>query len=122
MDKRLHSQLIRLTDELRELVSSFSTGSVAGSCAMEVYMRTGAERKSAKLSSEFKQLFFVLGLMLSTPEPENPKSLTKANWEKAKQLLEEIFGLYAFMFWPTDDEAPTNEWRDVREVAMPAFL
>jgi hypothetical protein len=89
---------------------------------MEVYMRTETEQKSTKLSSEFKQLFFILGLMLSTPEPENPKSFSKANWERAKQLLEEIFGLYAFMFWPTDDEAPTNEWRDVREVAMPAFL
>jgi len=60
--------------------------------------------------------------MLSSPEPENPKPFTKANWERAKQLLEEVFGLYAFMFWPTDDEAPTNEWRVVREVAMPAFL
>src|SRR5437016_6753522 len=60
--------------------------------------------------------------MLSSPEPENPRLFTKANWERAKQLLEEIFGLYAFMFWPTDDQAPTNEWRDVREVAMPAFL
>jgi hypothetical protein len=122
MDKRLHNELIRLTTELRELVSSSSTESIAGSCAAEVYTRLGVENDAPKLSSEFRQLFFVLGLMLSTPEPETTKPFTKANWEKAKQLLEEIFGLYSFMFWPTDDEVPTNEWRDVREVAMPAFL
>jgi hypothetical protein len=122
MDKRLHSQLIKLTNELRELISTRSTESIAGSSAAEVYTRIGVDEKSPKLSSEFKQLFFILGLMLTTPEPDKPKPFTKANWERAKQLLEEIFGIYAFMFWPTDDEAPSKEWREVREVAMPAFL
>lgn len=122
MDKRLHTELIRLTTELRELVSECSTESIAGSCAAEVYTRIGVEKESPKLSSEFKQLFFALSLMLSTPEPENPKPFTKENWERTKRLLEEIFGLYAFMFWPAEDETPTQEGRDVREVAMPAFL
>jgi SEC-C motif len=122
MDKHLHNQLIRLTTELRKLVSRCSTESIAGSCAAEVYTRIGIEDKRPRLSSEFKQLFFLLGLMLSTPESKNPRSLTKENWERAKRLLEEIFGVYAFMFWPTEEETPTDEWRDVCEVAMPAFL
>ena len=122
MNKTLHSQLITATDKLRDLVSTFSTESVAGSCAMEVLKRVWGEDDSEKLSSEFKQLFFFCGLMLGTPEPENPQPLTKEKWKEAKELLEEIFGLYAFMFWPTEDESPTDEWRDVREVAMPAFL
>jgi hypothetical protein len=89
---------------------------------MEVLKRAWGEDDSDKLSSEFKQLLFFCGLMLGTPEPENPRPLTKEKWKSIKELLEEIFGLYAFMFWPTEDEAPTQAWRDVREVAMPAFL
>jgi len=89
---------------------------------MEVLKRVWGEDDSEKLSSEFRQLFFFLGLMLATPEPENPRPLTKEKWKRVKELLEEIFGLYAFMFWPSEDETPTDEWREVREVAMPAFL
>lgn len=125
MDRRLHEKLVNDTHELRRLISSFSTDSIAGSCAAYVFTRIGVESdKPSELSSQFKQLYFLLGLMLTTAEPEEPKSLDKPAWQKVVRLLEEIFNSYAFMFWPTPEELPTltEEWRDAREVAMPAFL
>jgi hypothetical protein len=125
MDPHLHKKVLDATNELRHLVSSFSTDSIAGSCAAYVFTRIGVESaKPAELSSQFRQLFFLLGLMLTTPEPTQPKPLDKSAWHYMVGLLEEIFGLYAFMFWPTTEELPTltKEWRKTREVAMPAFL
>jgi hypothetical protein len=107
------------------LISSFSTDSIVGSCAAYVFTRIGAESdKPSELSSQFRQLFFLLGIMLTTHEPEKPRPLDKPAWQKVVGLLEKIFGIYAYMFWPTPEELPTltKEWRDAREVAMPAFL
>lgn len=125
MDSALHTQLIKKTTELRELLASFSTEAVAGSCAMHVFTRLGSDKeKPAELSSEFKQLLFLLGLMLTTPEPEQPKTFEDGVWKKVKQLLEDIFNYYAFMFWPTSKELSNvnAQWTKVRQVAMPAFL
>ena len=125
MDHQLHQRVLKSTEELRRLVSSFSTESITASCAASVFTRIGVEsNKPAELSSQFKQLFFLLGLMLTTPEPKVPKALDKQAWQTVVRLLEEIFVSYAFIFWPTSDELPslTKEWRDSREVAMPAFL
>jgi hypothetical protein len=125
MDRRLHENLLNDTNELRRLISSFSTDSIAGSCAAYVFTRIGAESdKPSELSSQFRQLFFLLGIMLTTQEPAQPRPLDKPAWQKVVGLLEKIFGIYAYMFWPTPEELPTltKEWRDAREVAMPAFL
>src|SRR5258708_4074852 len=125
MDPRLHEKLLKDTNELRRLISSFSTESVSGSCAASVFTRIGVEGdKPPELSSQFRQLFFLLGLMLTTREPEQPKPFNKPAWQNVVALLEKIFGIYAFMFWPTQEEllTLTEEWKDAREVAMPAFL
>jgi len=125
MNRRLHDKLLNDTNKLRRLISSFSTESIAGSCAAYVFTRIGVESdKPSELSSQFKQLFFLLGLMLTTAEPKQPKPIDEPAWQRVVALLEEVFGIYAFMFWPTPEELPTltEEWRDAREVAMPAFL
>jgi hypothetical protein len=107
------------------MVGSYSTESVVGSCAVSFLQYLDpSDDETSPLTSRVKQLFFLLGLMLSTPEPEQPKGFEKSEWNKAEKLLEEIFGAYAWMFWPQpgEESAVTDEWRDVREVAMPAFL
>lgn len=62
--------------------------------------------------------------MLSTEESEEPQMFGDLEWQKAVVLLNDIFHAYALMYWPSSEEAPqiTDDWRHVREVAMPAFL
>lgn len=125
MDTRIHQKLLENTEALRKLVSSYSTETIVGSCASYVFTRTGSDHdKPSELSSQFRQLFFLLGIMLSTPEPEEPKPFGESEWKTAVTLLEEIFSAYSWMFWPKPEEIPTltDEWRRAREVAMPAFL
>lgn len=125
MNPRLHQELLNNTEALRKLVGPYSTETIVASCATYFFTYSDSRGgKSSSLSSPVRQLFFLLGLMLSTPEPESPKPFGKSEWEKALRLLEEIFYAYAWMFWPTPEELPnlTDEWRGTRDVAMPAFL
>jgi len=121
MDKRLHDKLIADIADLRNLVSGFSTEIVVGMVAIN-FMRW--PEKDIGLSSPYRQLFFLLGLMLSTPEPTDPHEFDDEAWNKSVNLLERIFFAYAWMFWPTAEEAGrlTQDWKDAREIAMPAFL
>lgn len=74
--------------------------------------------------SPVRQWFFLLGLMLTTPEPKPPKGFGPPQLKRSVELLEAIFSAYARMFWPKPEELPnlTEQWRDVRTVMMPVFL
>ncbi len=76
------------------------------------------------LSAPFCQVFFLLGLMLTTPEPARPRDFGEDEWDQSVDLLDTIVNAYASMFWPTPDELPdlTDAWFETREVAMRAFL
>ena len=124
MEKNLHDHLIRNTEELRDLLRRFSTESIAGMCSSFYLGRLILGSEEQKLVSPGRQPTFLLGLMLSTNEPEKPNQFGKEEWEKAERLLNEIFTSYAWMFWPKPEEIDslTESWKQVREVAMPAFL
>jgi hypothetical protein len=121
MDKRLHDKLIEDMKNLKSLLAKCSTVTVVGMVAAK-FIRWPA--KDIELSSPHRQLFYLLGLMLSTPEPTNPQEYDESAWNDSADLLERIFFAYAWMFWPTAEEARhlNKEWKDVRKIAMPAFL
>lgn len=66
----------------------------------------------------------LLTLLLSTIEPANPKPYEPADWKRTTELLNDAFGSYQELFWPDAEELHdlSDEWKHVREVAMPAFL
>ncbi len=66
----------------------------------------------------------LLTQLLSTFEPGNPKPYTTGDWKKTTELLNEAFGSYRELFWPDAEELHdlSDEWKHIREVAMPAFL
>jgi hypothetical protein len=77
------------------------------------------------LTSPQRQLQYILGLMLTTPEPSSPRDLPDDKWQLALDLSERIFGAYGLMYWPSVKElaaARTDEWRIPRQVVMPIFL
>ena len=124
MEKDLHDHLIRNTEELRDLLRRSSTESIVGMCAAFCFGRLISDNEGQKLISPGRQPNFLLGLMLSTNEPEKPDQFGKEEWEKAENFLNEIFSTYARMFWPKPEEVDslTESWKQAREIAMPAFL
>ena len=121
MDDRLHQQLLEDTQALRELLGRCSSETIVGFVAA-LFLKWPDE--DIGLTSPHKQLFFLLGLMLSTSEPSEPKEFDKEQWRIAQDLLERIVLSYAWMYWPTPEEAGRvgDEWFKTREIAMPAFL
>jgi hypothetical protein len=125
MDKKLHENLIRETEELRKTVAGFSTESIVGSCYLALHPQLGSETENApKLSSKVKQIFFLLGLMLTTEKPEKGKQFGKSDWKKAAELLESIFNKYFFMFLYSSKENPnlSADLLEKEEVVMKYFL
>src|SRR5215210_1295322 len=124
MDNRLHQELVKDTEELRALVGRVSTEAVAGMCGAYALTRFSSDHEEDGLMSPLKQMYFLLGLMLSTSEPENPARFGPDEWRRSVELLDSIFTSYARMYFPNEEELPglSEQWWKVREVAMPAFL
>jgi hypothetical protein len=125
MDSQLHRELLKNTDELRKIVGACSTESIVGySGVYYLKGKLGDDNKNLKLSSQVRQWSFLLGLMLTTAEPKRPKQFDESEIKRAIELLEAIFNAYSWMFWPKPEEQDylTDEWKQARKVAMPAFL
>ena len=60
--------------------------------------------------------------MLGTPEPPADQPFERSDVERACELLNRIFLAYAWTYWPEPGEQVTEEWRRMREIAMPSFL
>ncbi len=129
MDKKLHKKLIKDIESLRSKVSSYSSNAITVTVAL--YLRkqifsknTEYSNKDTNLVSPAKQCFYLLGIMLTTPEPVNPRNLDERAVKQLIALLNNIFDAYAWMFWPSKEEKDnlTQEWYRCREVAMPTFL
>jgi hypothetical protein len=71
-----------------------------------------------------KQSFFMLGLTLTTKEPEQHHDLSTSEWLHINTLLISIFNLYAQLFLPSgeDDQIINPALKRNRDIAMPAFL
>jgi hypothetical protein len=127
MDEQLNKELIRETEELRKFISAYATRGVVGSIYMVLHPQFGAsadEEDSPKLSSKVRQAFFLLGLMLTTEEPQPGKDFGKDDWKIAAKLLESIFNKYFYMFLRNSKEIPdvSDEQLDRHGVAMTHFL
>jgi len=76
------------------------------------------------LASPAKQIPFLLGVLLSSPEPADGKELTSEDWVKVRQIIERLFHAYMLLYMPSPDDlgSVAPEWQRVREVSMLAFL
>ena len=122
MDSTTHRALLRDTNRLRSLLSPSSTRSVLGSVQAYLLHRANDLEFDGGMTSPARQLAFLLGLLLTTPEPREPKPF--AAWERAVELLERIFRSYGAPMWPTESELGNmnSEWRRIRQVAGQALL
>lgn len=124
MEKKLHAELISKIENLKNLVREFDISSLLNTVAMELRKQSFPDQENSKLISPAKQCFYLIGIIQQTDEPSEPKVLDEKSTSLLISYLNDIFQLYAFMFWPTVEEKDhlTDEWHRCREVAMPAFL
>lgn len=124
METELHENLICSTKDLQDLLAGASTNSIVGMFANFFFSSANSLSESSELMSPSRQPFFVLGLMLTTKEPDVPKEFGQKEWNKCVDLANKIYSFYADMFWPkaNESDALTEDWKETRQVAMPAFL
>jgi hypothetical protein len=113
--------------ELKELVSQFETTMFLGeiSSMMQFISVENPPQSLKGLSSPLRQLYYLAGLNLtSTTDPLTPlrPQFTQEEWDKMKELINEIeFGYQEFFYPKTEDEVD-EEWKMRRMIAMPTFL
>lgn len=111
--------------ELKDLVSTYNTQWFLGDLSgLMKNIATGrADDQLGKLSSPMRQLYFLGGLLV-TSDPANGIDIqfTPEKWGKIVELLNEIEAEYYQIFFPKEGEEIDDEWKKVREVAMPSFL
>lgn len=124
MPRAIAEKVERVVAELRRLLARSSTLSVVGTCLNYCIHRANDPSFNEGLVSPARQLSFLLGLLVSTPEPKEPEPFDDARWAQTRELLNEAFGSYQEIFWPDAAEIGqlTDEWKRTRQVAMPAFL
>lgn len=110
--------------ELKNLISTYDTKWLLGD--LSFMMHAGRERAKdtlGKLSSPQRQLYYIAGLNVSSDATGGTDiRYTEEKWEEIVRLLNEIEHEYDMIFFPTEGEEITEEWKRVRKVAMPSFL
>jgi hypothetical protein len=109
---------------LKDLVATYDTQWLLGD--LSFLMHAGRERAKdqlGQLSSPMRQLYYVAGLnVTSDPKNGNDIRYTPEKWNEIVVLLNEIEIEYNKIFFPNTEDEITEEWKRVREVAMPSFL
>lgn len=125
MDDSAHDSLVSATERLRARLSVCSTRSVLA-VVLAFHRRRAADLEyDGGLTSPARQIAFLLGILLSTPEPEDARDFSaRGEWDRCVALLDEIFDHYRALMWPTEEElkAINARWRTVRTVAGQALL
>src|SRR5690606_32635580 len=82
-----------------------------------------AQDQLGKLSSPLRQLYYLVGLNVSSnPANGNDIQYDPEKWEQIITLLNEIETEYHKLFFTENPEQVTEEWKRMRQVAMPSFL
>jgi len=124
MDSKLHEHIHALKKKLEFLVKDCGTEQVLGTIATHLITGKREIDKSALLVSPSRQVQFLIGILMGTLEPQNPKDFTKDIWLQSINILNDLFNSYAQMYWPSEEEFPNinEKWRESRQTSMPAFL
>jgi hypothetical protein len=124
MQPQLHKKMLEDIRRLRALVGKASSETIC----LKLFLLLGDTHETARqhgLLAPQRQCQYLLGLLLTTPEPSGHSALTDGEWQCVFEYLKVIYGAYALMFWPSEEEkelSKTEAWYRPRSVAMPAFL
>jgi hypothetical protein len=113
------------SQELKDLVSTYDTQWFLGDLSglMKNIASGRAQDQLGQLSSPMRQLYFLGGLLVSSDDINGVDiQYTPEKWDRIIELLNEIEREYDKLFFPKPDEEIDDEWKKIRQVAMPSFL
>lgn len=109
---------------LKDIIATYDSQWLLGD--LSSLMHSGKERANdqlGKLSSPMRQLYYLAGLNVSSDSANGYDIMyNPEKWNQIVVLLNEIEEEYQKLFFPEKPEDITEEWRRVRQVAMPSFL
>jgi hypothetical protein len=113
------------SQELKCLVSTYDTqwflGDISG--LMKSIANGVAQDQLGQLSSPMRQLYFLGGLLTSSDDSKGiDNRYTADKWQGIVDLLNDIEREYDKLFFPKPDEEVDEEWKKIRQVAIPSFL
>jgi hypothetical protein len=116
--------LIEKSEQLKELISSYDAQWLLGD--LSFLMHSGRERahdQLGQLSSPMRQLYYLVGLNVSTNKNNGHDYVyNSAKWAEIVRLLNEIEIEYLEQLLEYDENDDAAEWKKVRDVAVPSFL
>lgn len=117
--------LIEKSLQLKELVSIYESKWFLGDLSDVIH--SGKQRANdmlGNLSSPMRQLYYLAGLNISTNKDKGIEFwYDPAKWNTIVKLLNEIEQEYQKMMFEFNEEVDDfNNWRKIREVAVPSFL
>ncbi|TVT38613.1 hypothetical protein FNT36_20760 [Hymenobacter setariae] len=110
---------------LKALIATYDTDWLLGDLSgLMRHISTGhANDQLGKLSSPLRQLYFLGGLLITSDDANaDDIRFTHEKWNEIVVLLNEIEAEYDKFFFPRPEDTIDEQWRQVREVAMPSFL
>lgn len=113
------------SQELKDLVSTYDTQWFLGDLSglIKCIANGAAQDQLGNLSSPLRQLYFLGGLIISSDNQNaSDTQYTKEKWDRIVELLNEIELEYDKLFFAKPDEEINDEWKKIRQVAMPSFL
>jgi hypothetical protein len=124
MNTTIHDEMIKDVEELRLVVSKCDSVTILGSCATYLLKFEDNKKRSSPLNSPVRQIFFLLGLMLTTDEPILPEMFSKEMWDRSRDLLNNITNAYAILILPNPEEEKyySERWKEISAVSSSAFL
>lgn len=112
-------------EELKKLVATYDTRWLLGDLSSLMRFAGGqqAQDQLGELSSPLRQFYFLAGLLVSSdPTSGTDLRYTPEKWQQMVRLLNEIEQQYDQLYQPKDEEAITEQWMKIRQVAMPSFM
>jgi hypothetical protein len=111
--------------QLKELVSIYDSKWFLGDLSDVIHSGKGrANDMLGELSSPMRQLYYLAGLNISTNKDKGEVFwYDRIKWNEIVILLNEIEAEYKKMMFDFDEELDVfNDWKRIREVAVPSFL
>ena len=110
--------------ELKEIIGTYNADWLLGDLSSVMHAgRDRANDQLGDLSSPLRQLYYLAGLNISS-DPCNGYDVMyhREKWQRIVSLLNEIENEYDKLFLATKTEEITEDWKRVRQVAIPSFL
>lgn len=120
-----HTQLLVQIAEIREMLSHAATQDLVWHCRRIMMQHPREVAKSTGLKSPYRQTQYLLGLLLTTSEPETEaEPLSNSEWQRLYALLEAVAGSYVDAQLPPleEIESAPEMFRRRYAVALPAFV